>query len=1284
MKKTISLLLAVFMVLGMLPMTVLAEEAAACTHAATTETVADNGDGTHNKTVVCDDCGETVALDTILIDFKSDFADASSQTFWESLPTATLANGGETKRVGSVYNGVLEEGSADAFRSLDSWLAENKDWSFDDTTVKHVTGKSGQKLYFNTDDDTLWGLSHNGYFIAMEDGRSSLGLTVKVEEAGLYDLSAAFVLSNSSSKDYDSGVDANNKQLADAGGCKNIHVIVNGETVKTGIDTVGATALTDIEIGQVYLNEGENSVVFFIATNYWNQTNSAYRSNVNLSSMTLEQRSAAEECVIEEEITFNEGSKTHTVALACACGAAELAAPEIRAVAMDFKAIAKEMAKQEFWAALPSATTGNGVEVRYVGGAYGTSMTAEQSAAYDAMNAWLSETYGWSIDDAFETFKDSDGGRLFISDSDDIAWGFSHNSYYTAFAADTRDSFGVVLNAPKAGWYRVDMNLSLSTSSSVDNAVSNGGGAYMDISINDELFCAHLGNVGANAVVSHELGAVWLNEGENTLRMEQVGNYWNQTNSAYRCNFNMVDLSLTMVGAYVLPGGTVTVDANDYVASDVVLSADTHTVVVSGAVTEAAIDENGDLTVTAGEEEGTGSVIVSTVATDEAEAAEVLTVSINVVTAMEYDCTDADANGLCDVCGGKIGECAHKNTTAEITSNGNETHTTQVTCDLCGEKTLAEETDLNTIKVDFADFADQAAQQDFWAQLPDETTVSGAAVKRIGVTYDTEVDDAMTAEEDAAYDALRAWQEDTLHWSFDESLMNIKHEYGNMIFLANDAVLKWGVLHHSYFFNMTDYRSDMALTVIADKAGYYQLDMSYVPQGSTATDYPGYALIGAGGGYVDIYVNGELAVDNFSFKCENTKNNQLHAADLATVYLQAGGNSVVIRKAANYHGTSSGAYTGRANAAITDLTFTEIDTPNLKNGTVIVAAADVTGSHVAVTAETHTVTSSDEQVAAAQLDADGNIVVTAVSDGIAEIAITTIAAEGETATVVGQFCVEVGEAVTDDCRDADADGECDVCGGDVSCKHVYAEKNVDALGNETHSTYSKCKACSEVLTEAVIEDCADSDADGKCDVCGGDVVCKHADTAPAYTDQGDGTHIKTVSCSACGVEVSSKTETCADDDGNELCDGCGADLSCKHENLSNSYIDNGNGTHEKFDSCTVCGEAQSDAVIENCADEDADGYCDLCEGVMPEDTCDHAETTSETVYNGNKTHTTTVTCVCGEVVSTETADCVDEDKDCACDTCEGVIKTVTLTTVAGSNMNLGNELQVNFIINDPT
>ena len=363
------------------------------------------------------------------------------------------------------------------------------------------------------------------------------------------------------------------------------------------------------------------------------------------------QTSATVECELKEEITFNGENLTHTIEKVCDCGAYTLADPDVKAVPMDFKTVAKEMAKQDFWASLPSFTMANGAEARYVGGKYGTYLTSEQSAAYDDMMAWLLETYGWTIDDVFATFKSSSGGRLIFCADDSVAWGFSHNSYYTNFANDNRDCLGFTIHAPKAGWYAMDIGLSLSNSSATDCISGEGGGAYETITINGEEVYAHLGNVGANAVVDYSLGAVYLNEGENTLQMKMVANYWNQTNAAYRTNFNMVGIDLTKIESYVAPGGTVTVDTSDYVNFETVISADTHTVAVSGAAASAVIDENGNLAVTAGDETGVGTVVVSSADT------EVFTATVNVVTAMTYDCTDENGNGLCDVCDGKINNC---------------------------------------------------------------------------------------------------------------------------------------------------------------------------------------------------------------------------------------------------------------------------------------------------------------------------------------------------------------------------------------------------------------------------------------------------------------------------------------------------------------------------------------------------------------------------------------------------------------------------------------------------
>ncbi|MBP3633185.1 MAG: Ig-like domain-containing protein, partial [Oscillospiraceae bacterium] len=81
--------------------------------------------------------------------------------------------------------------------------------------------------------------------------------------------------------------------------------------------------------------------------------------------------------------------------------------------------------------------------------------------------------------------------------------------------------------------------------------------------------------------------------------------------------------------------------------------------------------------------------------------------------------------------------------------------------------------------------------------------------------------------------------------------------------------------------------------------------------------------------------------------------------------------------------------------------------------------------------------------------------------------------------------------------------------------------------------------------------------------------------------------------------------------------------------------------------------------------------------------CDH-ETEVTYTSHGDGTHTASADCtICGKPVFVKTESCTDANKDNTCDTCGGKLKTVVKTSVAGSNMNLGNELQVNFIVNNP-
>jgi len=121
-------------------------------------------------------------------------------------------------------------------------------------------------------------------------------------------------------------------------------------------------------------------------------------------------------------------------------------------------------------------------------------------------------------------------------------------------------------------------------------------------------------------------------------------------------------------------------------------------------------------------------------------------------------------------------------------------------------------------------------------------------------------------------------------------------------------------------------------------------------------------------------------------------------------------------------------------------------------------------------------------------------------------------------------------------------------------------------------------------------------------------------------------------------------------------------------------------THTTTVTCDY-GETVSSETAD-CSDEDGDNLCDVCnnEFEMEED-CFHTATTEAIVSNPDKTHTITVTCDdCDEVISTETTACTDEDKDTYCDVCNAQIVVLEKISVFGANMTLGNDLKMNFAI----
>ncbi|MBP3634582.1 MAG: hypothetical protein J6J43_08430 [Oscillospiraceae bacterium] len=78
--------------------------------------------------------------------------------------------------------------------------------------------------------------------------------------------------------------------------------------------------------------------------------------------------------------------------------------------------------------------------------------------------------------------------------------------------------------------------------------------------------------------------------------------------------------------------------------------------------------------------------------------------------------------------------------------------------------------------------------------------------------------------------------------------------------------------------------------------------------------------------------------------------------------------------------------------------------------------------------------------------------------------------------------------------------------------------------------------------------------------------------------------------------------------------------------------------------------------------------------------CEHRNTSDYYDSNGDKTHSVKKICICGEDLSSDREDCIDLDADTLCDGCKAQIVSIDKIKVSGSNMALGNELQINFII----
>ena len=358
--------------------------------------------------------------EAIYIDFKEFAKEASQQDWYDDLATVQTINGYDTKRASGPTRGTGMTGTEkEAYYAMLDWMEETQIWSIDDESSKFTVG-DGNRLYLCPDDNIDWGLGHNTYYRGI-NSKTVLALNVEAPKSGRYIMSMENVHVSSSSKDvpYD-GWDGNFGY---------IDIYVNDKLVCEHYKNNGS-GVFNVNIGTVSLNKGTNSIKFYAADNYVGNGNATPCWNNNLKSLSFEP--------VDAEVST-----------------------------IDFKAFAKEAAKQDWYDDLTTVQTLNGYETKRISGAIrNTGMTSTERAAFDKMQMWTAKTYGWKFNLEKGNVVGSGGNRLYMCADDNIDWGISHNTYLRGTGDD--HSLSIDFEIATAGRYNVDMIASHVTNASKD------------------------------------------------------------------------------------------------------------------------------------------------------------------------------------------------------------------------------------------------------------------------------------------------------------------------------------------------------------------------------------------------------------------------------------------------------------------------------------------------------------------------------------------------------------------------------------------------------------------------------------------------------------------------------------------------------------------------------------------------------------------------------------------------------------------------------------------------
>ncbi|MBP3634142.1 MAG: leucine-rich repeat protein [Oscillospiraceae bacterium] len=311
---------------------------------------------------------------------------------------------------------------------------------------------------------------------------------------------------------------------------------------------------------------------------------------------------------------------------------------------------------------------------------------------------------------------------------------------------------------------------------------------------------------------------------------------------------------------------------------------------------------------------------------------------------------------------------------------------------------------------------------------------------------------------------------------------------------------------------------------------------------------------------------------------------------------------------------------------------------------------------------------------------------------------------------VTQTCNDCSETVSEEteaCIDANKDKTCDACSAEYSCKHKNTVTNYTVI--ESSGTHTKTEICSDcdAILSSQLESCTDygevglaggEHMDGYCDNCNGTPILGSCGDGVMWSLHGDG-------CLTIYGDGAMEDYSTVRDDIILMSGAIGSQWNGL--GMINKIIIKDGVTYigeAAFYNCCYLGEVTIASSV-TAVGENAFYGCDSLTNVYYGGTqtdwgkisiydnndslvsatlyaqCEHKETTLSIKKNYDGTHIRAERCdECSEILSTETENCFDSNQDNQCDLCRGEISVIEKVDVAGSNMNLGNELQVNFIV----